>query len=377
VSFRTFPRRFVDVLGSYGLTIVILILLLILTFLGTIEQPEIGIHDAMEKYFDSFIVWPYPLPGAVLLLGVLFVNLVVGGLLRVRRSWSRAGIFTIHIGIAVLLLGGLWERQASRKGHLVLYENESSDEFQSYFEWELRIAERLGPDRERAHVIPHELLEEASGFDGRARFRATGLPFDVVVSGFLGNARPRPATGSFRGVDGFYLEKVPRATEAERNLPGLTVEIEPDGSAVARQAILWGGQRQPWVVDAGSRRFAFELRKKSWQLPFRVLLKDTQRELYPGTQKPLAYSSDVVRVQGNVAQEVHISMNEPMRHEGYIFYQSNWGRDARGEFSGLAVVANPADRVPWIALTIITVGLVLHFTRKLWQHIRTEAGRRS
>jgi hypothetical protein len=70
-------------------------------------------------------------------------------------------------------------------------------------------------------------------------------------------------------------------------------------------------------------------------------------------------------------------MNEPLRHEGYTFYQSSWGPqgsspDAR-LFSVFAVVNNPSDRVPLIACIIIALGLLYHFGLKLFRHVRAEA----
>ena len=102
--------------GSFGLAVAILILLLALTYAGTIAQIDSSIHDVQKKYFDSYIVKidlplgiPFVVPGANLLLSLLFVNLIVGGMIRMRRDWKRAGILIIHFGIAFMLTGNLIE----------------------------------------------------------------------------------------------------------------------------------------------------------------------------------------------------------------------------------------------------------------------------
>ena len=63
------PLLVFDIMASYGFTIIILALLLLLTFLGTLAQAEQGLFGAQEKYFNSlwlvhyfFGVIPVPLP---------------------------------------------------------------------------------------------------------------------------------------------------------------------------------------------------------------------------------------------------------------------------------------------------------------------------
>jgi len=117
--------RVVGFLGSFTLASILFLLLFILTLFGTLEQANSSLQDVRTKYFDQpFFLTEHgiPLPGASLLLGILFVNLVVGGMVRMRRTWSRVGIFVIHIGIALLLLSGLVEGLASKKGFLTVYE---------------------------------------------------------------------------------------------------------------------------------------------------------------------------------------------------------------------------------------------------------------
>src|SRR5437868_15523449 len=75
---------------SYGLAIVVLFCLLVLTFLGTWEQKDIGLFEVQRRYFTSLFVMhdfgpvKLPLPGVYLLLVILSINLIFGTILRVR-----------------------------------------------------------------------------------------------------------------------------------------------------------------------------------------------------------------------------------------------------------------------------------------------------
>ena len=62
-------------------------------------------------------------------------------------------------------------------------------------------------------------------------------------------------------------------------------------------------------------------------------------------------------------------MNNPMRYEGFTFFQASWGPQndpAATEFySVFEVVKNPADHWPLVSLIITGIGLLVHFVMKL------------
>ena len=193
-----------------------------------------------------------------------------------------------------------------------------------------------------------------------------GLPFDVVLGGFLHNCEPVRSGDRSLGVDGFLLDELERDAQAERDIAGITVTLEGDGEP-SRTGLLWGGQAAPWTVEVGGKAWSVDLRKRTWPLPFRVYLKEFTREVHPGTDVPSKFYSDVTCVQDNVTQDVHISMNEPLRRDGYILFQSGFLPGDRSSI--FAVVENPADKVPLISLIIIWLGLLINFLPKLVIHV--------
>ena len=68
-------------------------------------------------------------------------------------------------------------------------------------------------------------------------------------------------------------------------------------------------------------------------------------------------------------------MNEPLRFMGYTIYQASWGYAQTGngirDFSVLAISQNPAEKIPLLSCLIISAGLLIHFTQKLFRYIRT------
>ncbi len=373
-------KRLFRLLGSYGLSCVLLALLLVLTYLGTLHQVEHGLYAAKQKYFASFLLihrlfgaFPVPLPGGYLLLSVFFVNLLCGGILRARKGWSHVGILTAHAGVLFLLLGGFITHEFSENGHVTLFEGEHSDYFESYYEWELAIAPVGGDESGQEFVIPQKDFERLGPGQARAFF-AEKLPFRVTLSGFTVNAVPRPAgaLGSAQGVrvvDGFFLDAVPPEKERERNVPGVYAAVEGASDSTPHEGIVWAGERGPFCVEANGAAWTFTLRKRRMPLPFTLTLDRFTRELHPRTNLPKAFASDVTTTQNGTTQKVRIEMNDPLRYRGYTIFQSGWGPPDAGPnarlYSTLAVVKNPADPFPLYACVIVTLGLVLHLARKL------------
>ena len=85
-------------------------------------------------------------------------------------------------------------------------------------------------------------------------------------------------------------------------------------------------------------------------------------QVHPNTQIARSYESLVEVINNDVAREVLISMNHPLRFNNYTLYQASYKIDALGrESSTLAVVRNSGRLLPYIASLVTFSGLVTHF----------------
>lgn len=382
---RRLLRRMVDLSASNGTACVLFLLLFLLTLLGTLEQTRYGLYEVQNRYFGSmylvhyfFGVIPVLLPGVYLLLILLFVNLLVGGIIRARKGLRFIGVITAHAGILLLLLGALIQAEVSTSGHLTLYEGDTSGEFESYYDWEIAVADATGPGPFTEFIIPDDDFLGLNGNRHRL-FRHPDLPFALVVDGVLRNCLPRPAapgaSPAFRVIDGFYLEPLPREREAERNVVGAHVTLVDDAGGPLTEALLWGMSQHPFTLSLDGRDWVIDLRKKRHVLPFAIRLDNFTHEFHPGTGIPRVFMSEVTRIEADAEIPVRITMNEPLRHHGYTLYQASWGpanaRPGDRLFSTLAVVNNPADQFPLYASIVITLGLAIHFAQRLLAYLRT------
>ncbi len=385
---RRVLERIVLAFASFHLACTLFVMLLVVVLVGTLEQQHMSLYEVQRKYFSSlFFTTPVPFPGGALLLGLLFLNLTIGGLLRIRWKTATVGVIVVHVGILMLLVGGFVEYRYSQKGFIKLFEAESGDRFRSYDDWDV-VIERADPDPklERQWFVPAERVARAT--DGRTvRVTAPDLPFDVLLTGYARNADVRPARSSGAGIDGMELVSIASTTlDGEANIPAVVASVVAKGSGAGSartRGYLLGSDRgylthrsgaYAWSAEFEGVSFHLALVRRSWPVPFETRLDRTIGEKHPGTGMFRRFSSFVTVNDGGVSRDVHITMNEPLRWKGMIFYQSGYEIDPeRGPTSTFAVVYNPSDRVPIIACSVIGIGMMIHFGLRLLRYLDAES----
>jgi hypothetical protein len=371
--------------GSYGLACVLLFFLFVLTLLGTFAQVDEGLYAVQKRYFESwYLMQPVgplkvPLPGGALCMGLLAINLLVGGLVRIRKTPATAGILVAHIGIVVMMVAALVKWKYSEEGYLRLYEGQQSDSWVSWHDWEVAVWDASqGTDIEEL-LIPDDQFDDLA--EGRRRTFTSGrLPFDLVLESYALNAEVLPKGPMWEGygpaVDGYAVRLLGPARENESNLPALHAVVERE-DGTSERGILWGGERGAWVVDVGGRSYALTLRKQTRNMPYTIRLDDFRKEDHPGMSMAAAFESDVTQVsQDGAERQVLIQMNEPLRDGGLVLFQSSWGpsnaRPGERLFSVFSVARNPSDQWPLISCIIVAVGMIWAYGRKLLHYVRSQ-----
>jgi hypothetical protein len=161
----------------------------------------------------------------------------------------------------------------------------------------------------------------------------------------------------------------------EANRAGLMLELlDANTNESITKAVLGGTQSRPGVPDSPplavtvkDKTYAIELTRERWSVPFNVQLDEFIIEKYDGLDKPKVYQSNVTKISSTGQERVNIGMNEPMRRNGYVFFQSGFDRNSAEApyFTVLTVVNNPSDQWPAYACMLAGAGLCLHFLIKL------------
>ena len=125
-------QRTLDFLAGYHLASVLIVLLGILTWLGTLEQVDLSLLEVKKKYFSASNFWvrptyngydlPLVLPTAYWVGMLFFVNLLLGTIFNARWRWGSSGTLIAHAGILILLVGAFVTQQWSRRGVISIYE---------------------------------------------------------------------------------------------------------------------------------------------------------------------------------------------------------------------------------------------------------------
>jgi len=171
----------IRILSSYTLAVICLSLIFILTWLSTLEQPDKGLYLVQQRYYsaESWFVSPDldfipkvkgnsicpPLPSAYLVSCVLTVNLIIGGLIRIKKNRKKWGVILSHFSMVGLLIAGFVSHHYSREGIMLVFEGDVSNYAQSYTEYSIEIAKYENGIKQPPFVIPSKKLMTMSEDD--------------------------------------------------------------------------------------------------------------------------------------------------------------------------------------------------------------------
>ncbi|HUL79922.1 MAG TPA: cytochrome c biogenesis protein ResB, partial [Vicinamibacteria bacterium] len=181
----------------------------------------------------------------------------------------------------------------------------------------------------------------------------TGWPaMGVTVDRFLPQSRLARA----------IAPEAPPAKE-ERRQPAVRLHLEGPQGKTAPEWVLWGESVRVTYAD---RPVRLAYRPPEAALPFKVTLLKFNNEPYPGSRMASTFESTVrVEDPDRGTFETLISMNHPLHHRGYIFFQSSFveGQPMTSIFS---VARAPGLPLVYLGTTLIGVGIVWMFYVKPW-----------
>lgn len=383
---RSLAGKIFDVLSGFGLATILLLILGLLTWLATLEQIDNGLYPTLNKYFHwkaFFLIpeingkmVPLPLPGGYWVCALLLLNLILGGIIRIKKGWSHVGNLISHFGIILMLAGGGVAHHFSERGNMAVQEGGSSDTAEDYFEYVVEIAEIKEGKPEMIHVIRGNDIDDLTSTMTRS-YRLPSFPFDLELGAYLPNTVP--VSSSERApdkhqpiADGYFLAEKPAIVPpepAEQYTAGCYARVLKRDGTKSSLFILAGASFHPFTWNDGDRIFTIDMHKRYWPMPFTVKLDEFTADFHPGTMMASKFVSKITRIENGGEAKVTIQMNEPMRYEGLTFFQASYGPPGAGPgqklYSVFEVVKNPADKWPEISLWIVAFGMFVTFMTKL------------
>ncbi len=332
---------------------------------------------------------------AMLLIGlVAYLPALVGTYLLFG---NRAGIVLIHGSLILLIAGEAVTRTTALETQMPIYVGQTQRWTQDIRVAELAVIHPPDPTdpaddaqaTERVTVFPEEVLKQ--GAVTRQPIAHASLPFEFRVEQYFINSALGPYQPGIapppdsRGIAmRMGLIARPRATgvgQAQMDLPGAWLTLHKQGEPLGRFAVttytmllgdVYRTIRQDVVIDG--QTWQIDMRFKRYYRPYGFHLEAFSHDLYPGTQVPKNFASDIRIIEpGDAApRAVNIRMNHPLRYGGDTFFQSGYIPDPSGGAdlgTVLQVVRNPGSTMPYIACALGGVGLLLHFCVSLWKYV--------
>jgi hypothetical protein len=241
------------------------------------------------------------------------------------------------------------------------------------------------------------VLQFAQGEDGKLYYRSFNSSqaggFNLETSGEVRSGGGQPVWGGmawrFR-----VLDHLPHAALKERFVP---VQVKPGkdqpgsnlpGAILCRLSVdrgktaeeFWLGQQlnfkpSPRIITVGGQHFAVAYNMRTRDLDFDVKLERAEDTKDPGTLQSATFSSYIQlydKARGIDGERRVITMNEPLDHAGYTFYQSTYeyiGPDQNGKpvnRSGFTVGRDPGLWMKYLGACMLALGIACMFYMKAY-----------
>jgi hypothetical protein len=369
------------------------------------KEPELASVDLEGQFPFTLHDFPIPLPGGYLLGGLLLVNLLTSAVFRYPLTLRYTGIWTLHGGVALMLVGELVTDLTETHSSMPIIEGESANFSSDFHLDELALINESDPDADHVLSIPAKRLDPMPDDLGSKIGRwfsseepalpvinlkeiNPDFPFVLRVKEFYKNVGLRKGDGNetsyeMRNSENFVETWAPQRkpeefTAESRNLRGAVIELAPvespdeiiDTWLVSSFLNVYGFLPHPFKHDGKSYRM--EMRQKRYYHPFDVELLDFRFLRYPGTGKAKDFSSDVnLRIPGEPDRPTRIYMNHPLHLKGLVFFQRSFDPE-NDRRTILEVVRNPGSLLPYVGVSMVGLGLMFQFGMHLFGFARRQ-----
>ncbi|MCI5060885.1 MAG: cytochrome c biogenesis protein ResB [Alphaproteobacteria bacterium] len=341
--------------------------LMVLLVIGTISQKYIGLYGAIEIYFHSWFFWVgiMPLPGGLPTIGLIFLGLLIKFIFFSHWNWQKSGTILTHLGVLILLLGGIITATTSKEYFMIIPERQKQSALSDYFEREIF----LTPDQGPVLTLPFDKISQGQVI----KLADLGLNSSAHIKILMkcDNCSARAPSEKYENLQGLAqnmeLFPIPNELQPEANFSGIIFELKGAQNQDGTYIVMEDFTKNPVFNLQGKKPAQIEisLGRKKTELPYAIELQDFRKIDYPGTNKAKKYESDIVIHDQTIAWPVTIHMNNPLRYKGYSFYQSSFVQHPDQEMTVLNVVRNQGRIFPYVASFVIFCGLMLHLVLRI------------
>ena len=343
-------------IGAIQWTILLLFKLFFLILFATFAQVDLGIFEANKKYFTSWIIYldntsiPIYLGGYTIGL-LLVINLIASHTVKIKSTKAKLGIFLIHFGLVLLIIGSGLTSWLGKEMNMSIKEGATKYYAEFPTQFELVFINTQTKEHDIIYNIDLSTVKDTVTFKGHQITIHHRYPNAMLNQRGIINKKYSQLGQTFK------LISMPKTYKmSERNVPGIDISIRNNNNNENR-FILWGGSSIYQEYTFNNIPYLIKLRAKRHYFPFGIHLKDFIQKKYQATNTPESFTSKVAIMANKTQTPFNISMNSPLRHKGYTFFQASFTTDETETV--LQVVKNPSWLIPYISSLLITIGLFI------------------
>jgi hypothetical protein len=231
-------------LTSLRLTVVLLAFSILIVFLGTWAQVHEGLYGAQSRWFRSYLVWwnvfgavpetsryGFPLPGGYTIGFLLLANLIAAHFKRFTWGASKVGIQLTHIGVILMLVGGLATDKLQKESHMGLLEGQSKSFTEDHRANELVLLTDQDGQHDNVIAIPEDLLKPG------ADVAVPNLPLTVRVKEYHVNGDIFTRTALVEAVN--TITRALTTVQAQFSTPEALVTVAEAAKESPGRVAIW------------------------------------------------------------------------------------------------------------------------------------------
>lgn len=160
-------------------------------------------------------------------------------------------------------------------------------------------------------------------------------------------------------------------TKVPAHIPYYTRPIQKDSKVIKgdQKAILaeiqghdyWVTSKRPLNLLIDGENVKVHLVKKTLTLPFEFSLSRFKMDTNPGTDDPASYESFVRLFNDKGTENHHIFMNNPLKYDGFTFYQASYFKTGEQHGSVLSANIDPGRPFKYLGSILLVLGSLWHY----------------
>ena len=344
--------RAIHAVASLRLAVVLLITFAIVCIVATFLEAFYWGTPTVQWYI-------YDATWFVVLSTVLGVNILAALMVRIPWKVRHLGFVMAHIGVLVLLIGSLVTYIAGIEGQVSFAEGETSDSILMYHRSQLSIR--------------HQGAETNLGFEpGPVDWRpGNTLDFGetdgigLKILQFISHAQPESHPSGKQKTT--FVSDDSKDSKDSKLQQAVLVEL----TAGDDRHEFWLQRHNPrhsrWTANSASGPIMVSFGIEMLPLGYSVKLLDFERGVNPGRMGNASFASTVqlIDTSQSIDRTEKISMNHPLTHGKFTFYQSGFNQLPGGrEASTLSVAYDPGRPLKYVGCLLICVGIfVIYYVR--------------